>query len=251
MSDQQESIWNNVISSLQDICNAGESYALALQDQPDESTVEELQEQKAQVLSHKDDLEKGKRLLTATLDNIDKLIVSQSAAETVAQPKPKKTDAKSKRGRSFYTSVYNPSDPVTIGSEVAYRLRQRNHNPYGGASASGMSEWIQCEVLKVLADGTKFEIRDPEPDENNNPGQIFKASYKEILLVPTPDEARELINYPYGTKVLARYPETTTFYLAEVIGTKRDGRCRLRFDGEEEEGKETEVERRLVLPYPE
>jgi len=50
--------------------------------------------------------------------------------------------------------------------------------------------------------------------------------------------------------VLARYPETTTFYPAEVIGTKRDGRCRLRFEGEEEEGKETEVDRRLVLPYP-
>ena len=28
---------------------------------------------------------------------------------------------------------------------------------------------------------------------------------------------------------------------------QRDGTCRLKFDGEEEEGKETEVERRLVL----
>lgn len=58
------------------------------------------------------------------------------------------------------------------------------------------------------------------------------------------------MNYPYGTKVLARYPETTTFYPAEVIGTKRDGRCKLKFEGEEEEGKETEVDRRLVVPYP-
>jgi SAGA-associated factor 29 len=59
-----------------------------------------------------------------------------------------------------------------------------------------------------------------------------------------------LISYPTGTKVLARYPETTTFYPAEVVGTKRDGTCKLMFEGEEEEGKETEVERRLVLPYP-
>ncbi|OLL25369.1 SAGA-associated factor 29 [Neolecta irregularis DAH-3] len=54
-----------------------------------------------------------------------------------------------------------------------------------------------------------------------------------------------------GTTVLARYPETTTFYRAEFIGMKRDGvSCRLRFEGEEEAGKETEVERRLVIEAP-
>jgi len=30
---------------------------------------------------------------------------------------------------------------------------------------------------------------------------------------------------------------------------QRDGTCRLRFEGEEEVGKETEVERRLVLEF--
>lgn len=110
-------------------------------------------------------------------------------------------------------------------------------------------EWIQCEVTKIVSE-IKFEVRDPEPDENNNPGQTYKATWKDVILLPLKSEAASLVNYPYGTKVLARYPETTTFYPAEVIGTKRDGRCRLRFDGEEEEGKETEVERRLVVPYP-
>lgn len=50
-------------------------------------------------------------------------------------------------------------------------------------------------------------------------------------------------------KVLARYPETTTFYPAEIMGYKKDGTCKLRFEGEEEVGKLTEVERKLVLPY--
>lgn len=143
-----------------------------------------------------------------------------------------------KVGRSYWTSKYNPSEPIYIGSEVAFKLRNR------------INEWIQCEVVKIIGDGIKFEIRDPEPDENNNPGHTFRANYKEILLIPTEEAARDLINYAYGTKVLARYPDTTTYYLAIVVGHKKDGIVRLKFDGEEEVNKECEVERRFVLPLP-
>ncbi|KAK6201630.1 SGF29 tudor-like domain-containing protein [Scheffersomyces amazonensis] len=152
----------------------------------------------------------------------------------------KKGSSKKGVGRSFYTSKFNPSEPIYVGSEVAYKLKNRH-----------FEEWIQCEVMKVIGDGIKFEIRDPEPDENNNPGQTFKANYKEILLIPPLEEVKELSNYPYGTKVLARYPETTTFYPAVVVGNRKDGSVRLKFDGEEEVNKETEVERRLVVPFPE
>lgn len=151
--------------------------------------------------------------------------VSSSIVKSIPEPK---------KGKSFFSSQYNPSDPILIGSEVAFKLR------YG--------EWIQCVVTKII-DSTKFEVTDPEPDENNNPGKTYKTNWKEVSLVP-PVKYGKLQHYPVGTKVIARYPETTTFYPAEVIGTKRDGKCRLRFDGEEEVGKETEVERRLVLPYP-
>lgn len=143
-----------------------------------------------------------------------------------------------KVGRSYWTSKYNPSEPIYLGSEVAFKLRNR------------INEWIQCEVVKIIGDGIKFEIRDPEPDENNNPGHTFRANYKEILLIPTEEVARDLINYAYGTKVLARYPDTTTYYSAIVVGHKKDGNVRLKFDGEEEVNKECEVERRFVLPLP-
>jgi SAGA-associated factor 29 len=46
--------------------------------------------------------------------------------------------------------------------------------------------------------------------------------------------------------VLARYPDTTTFYRAEVMGMRRDT-YRLKFEGEEEIGKEMDVDRRYVL----
>ncbi|CAK7901989.1 SAGA-associated factor 29 [[Candida] anglica] len=163
-----------------------------------------------------------------------------STSGVASSPAAARKKQNKKAGRSFYTSVYNPSEPILVGSEVAYKLKNRH-----------FEEWIQCEVMRVIGDGNKFEIRDPEPDENNNPGQTFRANYKEILLIPPMAEVRDLVNYAYGCKVLARYPETTTFYPAVVVGHRKDGTVRLKFDGEEEVNKETEVERRLVLPFPE
>ncbi|CAI5760379.1 unnamed protein product [Candida verbasci] len=165
----------------------------------------------------------------------------QHQGKTITQPKSKKNNIKKKVGKSFWQSKYTPSEPIYVGSEVAYKLKN-NRFP---------EEWINCEVLKILGnDGSKFEIRDPEPDENNNPGRMYKATWKEILLIPPKNLWDNLINYAYGTKVLAQYPETTTFYPAIVVGNKKDGNVRLIFDGEEEDNKETEVARRLVLPYP-
>lgn len=144
-------------------------------------------------------------------------------------------------GRSVWISQFNPNGPISIGSEVAFKPKK-----------GGESEWFQCVVVKVSADGLRFEIRDPEPDELGNPGKTFKCNWRDIIFIPPEDLSpkSQTPNYPPGTKVLARYPETTTFYPAAVIGTKRDGTCRLKFDGEEEVDKETEVLRRLVLPYP-
>lgn len=134
-----------------------------------------------------------------------------------------------------------PSEPLPIGAEVAFRLRKTR--------PTSEEEWIQCVVTKIYNDGARYEVRDPEPDEKGQPGQTFKAIPRDLIPIPTsPAQISMLPPYPVGTPVLARYPETTTFYRAEVVGTKRDGKCRLKFEGEEEENKEQEVERRMVLP---
>lgn len=91
-----------------------------------------------------------------------------------------------------------------------------------------------------------YDVRDPEPDEHGAPGQIYRASA--ASLVPIPPPGATLPEFPKGKQVLARYPDTTTFYRAEVMGMKRDT-YRLRFEGEEEIGKEMEVDRRFVLDY--
>lgn len=249
-----EGNWDIVITNLQDICNVNAS--LSIDDNYQGYTQQKLQNMdkdellrvKDEMVDHQSNLGTAKRLIETSQENLQVIIdiLHKDKPSTSKRVGGKKTNGVTKKagnrkvGRSYYTSKYNPSDPIVTGSEVAYRLKNRHSE-----------EWIQCEVMKVTHEGTKFEIRDPEPDENNNPGQTFKANYKEVLLIPPISEVKELANYPYNTKVLARYPETTTFYTAIVIGHKKEGFVRLIFDGEEEVNKETDIERRLVLPLPE
>ena len=164
-------------------------------------------------------------------------------------PPPPLSSYNGKIGRSFYTSVYNPSTPILPNSQVAYCPS----NGRDGANnfATMHSEWILCRVLRVISE-TRFEIQDPEPDEMHPQGQVFRANYKEIILVPLhllSSSISKLKEYKIGTRVLAKYPETTTFYPAEVMVSKH-GSCMLRFEGEEEVGKLTPVDRVFVLPCP-
>ena len=53
-----------------------------------------------------------------------------------------------------------------------------------------------------------------------------------------------MVDFPAGKHVLARYPETTTFYRAIIAGGKKDV-YRLKF--EDDQGQEMEVARRFVL----
>lgn len=236
--------WDVIISSLQDICNNDKSNSFDHEFDPEKLNfhsmdIDQLQQYMLKFQEHRDNLSLTKRLILTTTDNLKLLIEYASNNSNSTRSNSVELD---RVGRSFWSSNYNPSEPIYVGSEVAYKSRK-------GLGVEG--EWIQCEVMKISSDGTKFEVRDPEPDDSGKPGGIFKCNWKEILLIPPNNSTKyQIPNYPNSTKVLARYPETTTFYPAIVIGSKRDGTCKLRFDGEEEVDKETEVDRRLVLPYP-
>ena len=132
-----------------------------------------------------------------------------------------------------------PETLLTLRSEVAYRPPEQK-----GGNQEG--ELIQCIIIDITGEGEKrrYTIQDPEPEETGI-HIIYKAGANS--LIPIPKDSIGLPPYPVGKQVLAMYPGTTIFYRAEVMGTKRDGTCRLKFEEEEEVGKETEVERRLVL----
>lgn len=88
----------------------------------------------------------------------------------------------------------------------------------------------------------RYEIQDPVPDEKGAPGQVYKTSASALIAIARPDAL--LPEFVPGKRVLARYPETTTFYRAEVIGLKKET-YRLKF--EDDQNQELEVARRYVL----
>lgn len=255
-----EGQWDVVISSLQDLYNSNE--AIHLDDDVNLKRLnfanlpaEQLQSHLDHFLKHEENVKRAQRLLEAVKTNLDSVLEYTATQEARQSATPAAVGGKDLQGiapaahenlaaghtgRCYWVSQYNPDGPLTVGSEVAYKPKK-----------GGEGEWFQCEVVKISADGLRYEVRDPEPDEMGNMGKLFKSTWKELIYIPPQDAAKSLTpNYPPGTKVLARYPETTTFYPAIVTGTKRDGVCRLKFDGEEEVDKEMEVPRRLVLPYP-
>lgn len=90
---------------------------------------------------------------------------------------------------------------------------------------------------------SRYDVQDPEPTNKGEVGAVYKTTA--ASLIPIPQVGAALPSFAPGKQVLARYPDTTTFYRAEVVGVKRD-MCRLRFEGEEDD-KEMEVDRRFVL----
>ncbi|CEP61732.1 Sgf29p LALA0_S03e09626g [Lachancea lanzarotensis] len=240
MDDQ----WDAVVSTLQELYKKHE--VQSFDDMVNEKrlnfqnlALDQLRSQLDVFSTHSQNVESALGLIRVISSNLGG-IIKQWEEEAEKTDERDVVYAESFQGRSFWTSPFNPSEPIVLESEVAYKPKR-----------GGDGEWFQCQVIKISNDGTKFEVRDPEPDELGNPGQIYKCSWKDIILLPAVSAPKyQTPNYPGGTKVLARYPETTTFYPAVVIGHKRDGTCKLRFDGEEEVDKETEVARRLVLPYP-
>ncbi|KAL8869969.1 MAG: hypothetical protein Q9174_003875 [Haloplaca sp. 1 TL-2023] len=121
-----------------------------------------------------------------------------------------------------------------IGAEVAYKLAKAKEDP----------QWIQCGIINIDTAGNKkrYEVQDPEPDDNGQPGQIYKAFAAALIAIPSADTV--LPDYPVGKQVLARYPETTTFYRA-IVNSVNKNVYRLKFEDDNEN--EMEVARRFVL----
>ena len=83
-------------------------------------------------------------------------------------------------------------------------------------------------------------MQDPEPDESGRQ-DLHKATAAD--LIPIPQTGTNLPAFTVGKDVLARYPDTTTFYKATVMSIKKDV-YKLRF---EDDDKEMEVDKRCVL----
>ena len=160
------------------------------------------------------------------------------------------------------TTPSAPSNPLadriaklTVGAEVAYKQSRPREDG---------SQWIQCHIISISGEGKsrRYEVADPEPDESTGaPGAVYKTSAAALIPIPPKGEGGgadgggvggggdgPLKELPVGKNVLARYPETTTFYRAEVRALRRDKQggevYRLSF---EDDNQELDVPRRYVL----
>ncbi|KAJ5717285.1 hypothetical protein N7488_002931 [Penicillium malachiteum] len=138
-------------------------------------------------------------------------------------------------------TVAERSGHLVVGAQVVFKHNKNKQGVEG--------EGIQCIIKNISGDGHKkrwYDVQDPEPNENGEQGAVYKTTASS--LIPIPQVTGALPSFAVGKQVLARYPDTTTFYRAEVMGAKKDV-YRLKFEGEEDD-KEMEVDRRYVLDIP-
>lgn len=162
------------------------------------------------------------------------------------------TRLKENRINGLRNNLNFPFGALPPNTQVAYRP------PENLVFDAGEEEWIQCHITNAYITSTKsgaptssgtiyYDIQDPEPDEFLTPGKTYKGVHRSEFIV-IPAVGCELTPYSAGTQVLARYPDTTTFYSARVMGMhKPTGQCILEFHGENEDGQEQLVDRRFVL----
>lgn len=114
------------------------------------------------------------------------------------------------------------------------------------------TEWYLGTVKQVLGEGKgrRYIVRDEDPDVPSPARKEYKMSASGIIPIPPP--STELPRLDRGKIVLALYPDSTTFYKAEVMGTRMENGTEnvfLKFEGEHLHGVQQVVERRFVVDY--
>lgn len=114
-----------------------------------------------------------------------------------------------------------------------------------------VTDWYLGRVTMVTGEGKsrRYKVQDADPDVPAEERTEYRTSANSMVAVP--DVGATLTPRTKGEIVLALYPDSTTFYKAEVISTDAaTGKVNLRFEGEENSGTLQVVERRFVLDYP-
>ncbi|GAB1315281.1 SGF29 C-terminal domain-containing protein [Madurella fahalii] len=112
------------------------------------------------------------------------------------------------------------------------------------------TEWMLGRVQQVLGEGKsrRYKVQDADPDLPPDQRVEYRTSASSMIPIPAADV--ELPELERGRTVLALYPDSTTFYKAEVMGTDAaTGKVSLRFEGEENSVTLQLVDRRFVVEY--
>jgi len=128
------------------------------------------------------------------------------------------------------------------GESVAFKPKVNN----GEAG----SDWILGEVAHVVGEGKsrRYKVLDIEPDDQSKQKE-YKTSASSMIPITPESQAAGLPDWEPHTTVLALYPNTTTFYKAEVDSMDEKGRVNLKFEGEQDNSTLQQVERRFVIEF--
>ncbi|KND86628.1 SAGA-associated factor 29 [Tolypocladium ophioglossoides CBS 100239] len=115
---------------------------------------------------------------------------------------------------------------------------------------SQASDWILGEVAQVMGESKsrRYKVLDIETDPQSKQKE-YKSSASSMIAIAPESAAATLKDWEAGKVVLALYPNTTTFYKAEVHSMDGDGRVNLKFEGENDSTTLQQVERRFVIEY--
>lgn len=128
------------------------------------------------------------------------------------------------------------------GDSVAFKPRQVNGDQ--------TTDWILGEVAQVLGEGKsrRYKVLDIEPDDQSKQKE-YRSSASSMISITAESQASTLKDWEHGKVVLALYPNTTTFYKAEVHNMADNGKVNLKFEGENDSSTLQQVERRFVIEY--
>ncbi|KAF2207901.1 hypothetical protein CERZMDRAFT_101925 [Cercospora zeae-maydis SCOH1-5] len=146
-------------------------------------------------------------------------------------------------------SAHNrPSNRLVLKlNEVVFcRHDMKNADPKNLPEGEG----ILCRVTAVIGEGKQRRYEVQDADTLGEPPPPQRASVAQLLQIP--DTNKGLPDLPAKKQVIAQYPDTTTFYKAEVsepwkvkdLGNEKGEMVRLIF---QEDVEAREVERRFVL----
>lgn len=162
------------------------------------------------------------------------------SSRTSSQP-PREREAIKDEPEEKETNSSRTKITFAMGAEVAFKPK-----------IPGQTEehdWIQGIVVKVIGEGKsrRYDVQDPFPDDASRPGETYRSSASSMVKIPP--VGTPLADYDVGKRVLALYPETTTFYRAEVKAMLDGGsKVQLLFE-DEAAGILKVVDRRFVLDH--
>jgi SAGA-associated factor 29 len=168
--------------------------------------------------------------------HIRKAGMSRTSSQPPREREVVKDEPEEKESSSSRTKI-----TFALGAEVAFKPKfpgqTKEHN------------WIQGIVVKVIGEGKsqRYDVQDPFPDDAARPGETYRSSVSSMVKIPP--AGTPLGDYEVGKRVLALYPETTTFYRADVKATLEGGaRVQLLFE-DETAGTLKIVDRRFILDH--